>query len=208
MNSISTVNTMTLNGGTAFLDFINSGYDRELGVVTERLHSYEDLLTLTERLDLFEKPYMDTLRNKAVNSKKDAEDALKISLNYREKLYKLFAAIAQQQVDQLDLSVIADLNQLFAEALRIYILEITGTVLKFSFLPAPGDLQAPVRKLLLSAYNLLREDNFQNVKQCARCSWLFLDKTKNHGKKWCSMEFCGNAQKTKRYYEQQKAKGF
>jgi predicted RNA-binding Zn ribbon-like protein len=197
---------MTLDGGAACLDFVNSGYDREKGVVAERIHSYEDLLTLAERLNLFDKAYLNTLNKEALQSKKNAEQALTFARNCRKILYDLFTAVALRRADRLDPEVIADLNQLFAEARRLDLLYINDNELQFSFQPASGDLLAPVWRLVLSSYELLREGNLQFIKQCQRCSWLFIDKTKSHRKKWCSMESCGNAQKTKRYYDHQKVK--
>lgn len=202
---MTTVHTMTLDGGAPCLDFVNSGFDREKGVVTERLHSYEDLLTLAERLDIPDSVYLGTLKNKAAMSKKDAELALTFARDCRLKLYSLFASLAQGQAAKLGKTALTNLDQLFAEAHSHRLLSVSGDDLKFSFQPSPGDLRAPIWQLLLSAYDLLREGNLQYIKQCPRCSWVFIDQTKNHRKKWCSMESCGNAQKTKRYYAQQKA---
>ena len=50
-------------------------------------------------------------------------------------------------------------------------------------------------------------EDIANVRQCASetCSWLFLDKTKNHRRRWCDMKSCGNRAKARRYYQRQKA---
>jgi predicted RNA-binding Zn ribbon-like protein len=31
------------------------------------------------------------------------------------------------------------------------------------------------------------------------CGWLYLDTTRNHSRRWCSMELCGNAAKSRRH---------
>jgi len=197
---------MTLDGGVACLDFVNSGYDREYGVVTERLNSYEDLMILIERLQLFDTNYLDMLKSKARQSPELATEALMFARNIRQKLYCLFSGIAPQNIAEADQGIITDLNRLFAEAHRFDVLSVNGKDVEFSFRVAPGDLMAPVWRLLLSAYDLLKSGDLHNLKQCQRCAWLFMDQTKNHRKKWCSMESCGNAQKTKRYYARQKVK--
>src|SRR5438128_325072 len=38
-----------------------------------------------------------------------------------------------------------------------------------------------------------------------RCAWLFLDSTRNHSRRYCSMTECGNRAKQRRHY--QRAKG-
>jgi predicted RNA-binding Zn ribbon-like protein len=41
------------------------------------------------------------------------------------------------------------------------------------------------------------------VKQCAGegCGWLFLDTSRNHLRRWCTMDECGNRAKMRRRYE-------
>lgn len=42
------------------------------------------------------------------------------------------------------------------------------------------------------------------LRECAsdRCSWLFLDTTRNHSRRWCDMKGCGNQAKIQRYRSQ------
>ena len=49
MNAISTVDDMTLDGGVACLDFVNSGLGTAADETVERLHCYQDLLKLAAR---------------------------------------------------------------------------------------------------------------------------------------------------------------
>jgi predicted RNA-binding Zn ribbon-like protein len=57
-----------------------------------------------------------------------------------------------------------------------------------------------------AAAELLIGEDIGYVRQCASddCSWLFLDKTKNHRRRWCDMKSCGNRDKARRYYQRQK----
>ncbi|WP_409522828.1 CGNR zinc finger domain-containing protein [Pseudomonas sp.] len=36
------------------------------------------------------------------------------------------------------------------------------------------------------------------MKQCEGCSWMFIDRSKNHQRRWCSMSTCGAKAKTAR----------
>ena len=36
------------------------------------------------------------------------------------------------------------------------------------------------------------------------CRWLFLDRSKNHSRRWCDMRICGNRSKTRRFYARQR----
>ncbi|MCK4450409.1 MAG: CGNR zinc finger domain-containing protein, partial [Anaerolineae bacterium] len=33
------------------------------------------------------------------------------------------------------------------------------------------------------------------------CDWLFVDASKNHSRRWCSMNMCGSRVKARRYYQ-------
>jgi predicted RNA-binding Zn ribbon-like protein len=37
------------------------------------------------------------------------------------------------------------------------------------------------------------------VKLCAQCSWLFVDRSRNGSRRWCSMGECGAQVKMRRY---------
>jgi predicted RNA-binding Zn ribbon-like protein len=55
-----------------------------------------------------------------------------------------------------------------------------------------------------SAVELLTSDELDRVKQCGRCDWLFLDKSRNRSRRWCSMDACGNRIKMARRYKREK----
>jgi predicted RNA-binding Zn ribbon-like protein len=58
---------------------------------------------------------------------------------------------------------------------------------------------APLGPVLASALELLRGGELDRLKQCPGpdgwCGWLFLDRTKNRSRRWCSMAVCGNPAK-------------
>ena len=53
-----------------------------------------------------------------------------------------------------------------------------------------------------SAVELLTSPDLPRVSQCAApdCSWLFLDLTRNHSRRWCRAEGCGVRNRFRRYY--------
>ena len=46
---------------------------------------------------------------------------------------------------------------------------------------------------------LLTSPELSRLKRCAACPWLFLDHSRNHSRRWCSMEDCGTSEKMRRY---------
>ena len=70
-------------------------------------------------------------------------------------------------------------------------------------LETPESILAPVAA---DAARLLTEGDPALVKQCESdtCVLFFYDSTKNHSRRWCSMESCGNREKVKAFYERKK----
>ena len=57
-----------------------------------------------------------------------------------------------------------------------------------------------------SAAVLLTSTDLAKVRECeaADCYWLFLDNSRNHSRRWCTMSACGNREKARRYYRKQR----
>ncbi len=59
-----------------------------------------------------------------------------------------------------------------------------------------------------SAARLLTDEKLRSsVRQCADdrgCGVFFLDRTRNHSRRWCSMKSCGNRAKAQRHYQRQR----
>ncbi|HET9592875.1 MAG TPA: CGNR zinc finger domain-containing protein [Solirubrobacterales bacterium] len=67
--------------------------------------------------------------------------------------------------------------------------------------PARADLSGFEASLLLAVEHLQCHDAWPRLKACTdeTCHWAFYDATRNRSRTWCSMDVCGNRQKTKRY---------
>lgn len=67
----------------------------------------------------------------------------------------------------------------------------------------PRSLLAP---LAFAAAELLASTELQRVKACPPpqgCGWLFVDRSRNHSRTWCSMKTCGNLAKQHRHRARQ-----
>ncbi len=60
----------------------------------------------------------------------------------------------------------------------------------------------------LSASALLCSQDLSLVRRCQNeaCTLFFLDVTKNHTRRWCSMQSCGNRAKVAAHYQRNKAR--
>lgn len=69
--------------------------------------------------------------------------------------------------------------------------------------PARADLSGFEASLLLALEHLQCHAAWPRLKACTdeTCQWAFYDATRNRSRTWCSMDVCGNRQKTRRYRE-------
>jgi predicted RNA-binding Zn ribbon-like protein len=68
-------------------------------------------------------------------------------------------------------------------------------------------LERPLWPLAVAAVDLLRSGPLEQLKACEGCPWLFLDTSRNHSRRWCSMGDCGSRSKMQRYRERRATAG-
>jgi predicted RNA-binding Zn ribbon-like protein len=67
------------------------------------------------------------------------------------------------------------------------------------------DPMSAVHRLAHHAAQLLADaDALERLRGCDDCCWLYLDRSKNRSRKWCSMEDCGTNAKKRRYVEKRR----
>jgi predicted RNA-binding Zn ribbon-like protein len=72
---------------------------------------------------------------------------------------------------------------------------------RLTLVPARADLSGFEARLLLAIECLQAQGAWPRLKACTDegCQWAFYDTTRNRSRTWCSMEECGNREKTRRY---------
>jgi predicted RNA-binding Zn ribbon-like protein len=71
---------------------------------------------------------------------------------------------------------------------------------------ADADLERPIWPIVHAAIELLTAGPLDRVKACALCQYLFIDRSKNRSRRWCSMAACGTTEKMRRYTARRAAK--
>jgi predicted RNA-binding Zn ribbon-like protein len=74
----------------------------------------------------------------------------------------------------------------------------------FAWVWDDADPLAPVHRLTHAAAGLLTGDDLALLRCCAGCCWLFLDRSRGSGRRWCSMADCGTEAKKRRYVERRR----
>ncbi len=93
------------------------------------------------------------------------------------------------------------------EALRRSLLGALGRADVASVMPLELTAADLPDELGLAAWRLLEREDARRIRQCqaSDCGWLFLDRTKNGSRVWCSSADCGNRSRARRHYARRTA---
>ena len=183
------------------LDFINTLDDRFSNEPKELLQSYIDLARFAEDTRVLSDTQVDRLLAASLQSREEAQRALRSAIELREAMYPVFwALIKKKPVPAGPLYV---LNGYIHEAAQHISLVPRVGHFEWQFEEASNNFEAPLWPIARSAGELLASDRLQFVRACASktCEWLFLDESKNHRRRWCDMRQCGNRAKVRSFYK-------
>ena len=92
-------------------------------------------------------------------------------------------------------------------ACRSLLLDAQGRAEIVSVMPVEVTATSVYDELALAAWALLEREDARRLRQCRAddCGWLFLDRTKNASRVWCSSADCGNRDRVRRHYARRTA---
>jgi predicted RNA-binding Zn ribbon-like protein len=194
MRSAVTGRQLPLLGGAICLDFANT-IDPRFGESREEfLHSFAALAEWGRFVGLLTSAEGAAMLAEGDSNPQQASDAFRRAIELREAIYHLFKPwqrppsgaleILNRELQQGSMSVAVERRK------REYHLVWRTTTI------ADGLVGAVAR----SAAELLSSPDLERVRECAGsgCGWLFLDTSKAHRRRWCSMAICGNRTKAQR----------
>jgi predicted RNA-binding Zn ribbon-like protein len=196
--------TIELIGGELCLDFTNTVSTRKGGLSREYLTSYPELVEWSRHARTLSDEEAKVLLQETTHHPDRAAAALEWAIVLRETLYRIFSAIAHnRQPEGVDL---VTMNRALRDAMSR--LEVVPMADRFAWtwVADEADFDNPLWPVVRSAAQLLTSDDLARVCECARdgCDWLFVDTSKNHSRRWCSMAMCGSRVKSRRYYRRKK----
>lgn len=192
-------------GGSLALDFANTLGGTHTAPTHEHLVEYADLVEFGRLAGSLSPTYARRLLDEAARQPARAASVLRRATSLREAIWRVFDAIAKEE--RADPSDLAALHEQELAALSHARLQQTGSGVTYGW---SDDLllDRPLWAIARSAGDLLRSnDDLGRVRECgsATCEWLFIDKSRNHTRRWCDMKDCGNAAKVRRYRQRQRA---
>jgi len=205
------VSTVPLEGGHLALDFVNTigGLrDQPPSQEDELFASYDDLVVWCVRLGVISDADGGRLSRAAARDEKAAGRALRRARELRELIYATFRPIADGR--EPPAALLAELRDVDRAALAEAHLAPAdhgsgshARAMRWSW-PPPKELTDPLRPIAHAAVELLTNGPLEHVKICGNCRWLFLDQSRNHSRRWCSMAECGTQMKQRRFVERRR----
>ena len=196
-------------GGNLCLDFANTvdnfPNNRKGEHPVELLTGYSRLLRWGEESGAITKKTAEGLNQLASESPGNAQLVLSHAIQLRDAIYDIFSALSHRR--GIPTAALATVNQAVQHASDHAEVVHANRHFEWRWILPENHLDSMLWPVARAAAELLTSDDLTNVRQCASdtCAWLFLDKTKNHRRRWCDMRICGNRDKARRYYQRQKA---
>jgi predicted RNA-binding Zn ribbon-like protein len=132
----------------------------------------------------------------------EAARALTRALTLREAIYGLLSAVAHQE--PLNEAELSRFNRFLAESLHNTKISRTNEGFTWAWEADQPGFDRVLWTIAREAANLITSKEIKRVGECADnrgCGYLFIDTSRNHSRRWCSMESCGNRAKAQRHYQ-------
>jgi predicted RNA-binding Zn ribbon-like protein len=189
-----------LVGGDLCLDFANTLYGHQ-EPVHEYLLDYRDLVLWARLVGSLPAVRADALLLVWEQSRVQTEAVFGCALQLRETIFRIFTSLSHKESPSEADTTFLHRAWLESQAHSRLVQTESGFTLGWEQEEALDSMLWPI---LDSAMELLTSQDVKRVKQCGRCDWLFLDRSRNLSRQWCSMSACGNRIKMARRYQRKK----
>lgn len=172
----------------------------------ERLTDYNHLVFFGLESNLYPMRSVDHLYMRAGQAPGVGKGALQKAIQFREALFAIFSAVVEHRA--LPGNALQQLTLMLQEAMAHGRLVHSGHRFAWEWTSMNIHLESALWPIARAAADLLLSDELQHLRMCASddCAWLFIDRTKNHRRRWCDMKTCGNRVKARRHYQRVNSK--
>lgn len=197
--------TFDFESGDLSLDFANTTEWHASETPTEHMQSYADFITWGQQAGLVSPELAGRLGAQAASQPERAAAVYARAILLREAIYHIFSSqYASKPVPEADLAV---LNAHLQEAMaHLHLVPVDGE-LRWDWAAGSDSVERILWSVARAAAELLTSEKAERVRECEDdrgCGYLFIDQTKNHSRRWCSMTSCGNRAKARRHYQRVK----
>ena len=192
-------------GGSVALDFANTLGGMHTAPTHEHLIEYADLVAFGHSAGTISPSQGRRSIDEAERQPARAAAVLRRAISLREAIWRVFDAFAKNgRAEPTDLETIHE-EELAALKHALYAQNGSEVAYQWS---EELSLDRPLWDIARAAGELLRsKGDLVRVRECgsATCEWLFIDKSRNHTRRWCDMNDCGNVAKVRRFRQRKSA---
>jgi predicted RNA-binding Zn ribbon-like protein len=185
-------------GGELCLEFTNTVGDHSKTRDVERLTDWDALLKWAVAAGALNATEAQALRKTGGRDSAAARRSLQSLLQFRNLLFRVLSALAagrapvREDLEGVEIAVLG--------ALRSAHLIQQNQTFEWAISHSESPMKTPLARIALSALRLLQGTDLSRLRECQRCSWLFVDRSKSHGRRWCRADACGNRARVARHY--------
>jgi len=194
-----------LLAGSLCLDFANTLDKRQSATPEDKLDGYEALVAFGQQTGTFSHSEAHKLQREGVRQKENAARILHEAAELRELVFRILTAVAaRREVAEPDA---AALNAALQKVNAGSFIAPGKTQLAWRWTEKDVCAERLLAAVVRSAAEVLTSDDIERVKRCAsaKCSWLFMDRSRSHNRRWCEMRTCGSQHKANAYYHRKAA---
>lgn len=188
-------------GGALCLDFVNSVDSWFADPPRERFRSFSDWLNWSGGAGTASDAEIRAAHRAAAQDPASARRTLDRVRATRDALYRVLQAmISGRSPSRPDVAL---LGRSIAAARANRCIAWSPDGFAESWSDEAGSHERLLGTVMLNAHAVLLDAGTAGrIDQCPApdCGWLFLDTSKNHSRRWCSMRTCGNLAKAQRHY--------
>jgi predicted RNA-binding Zn ribbon-like protein len=188
-----------LVAGHLALDFANTlDYRYDPDRLIDLLPTYDRFLAFCRQSGVINEPQRKRLL--ASTRERNAQRTLKKVIEFREALYVLIlSAVNGRPPDDSPLQMF---NGTLAGARVPDSIRWEGNGFVRSCRGLAESPAGPLWIIVNASAVLLTSPDLRHIQECGakNCRWLFLDRSRNHSRRWCDMRLCGNRSKAQRFY--------
>ncbi|MEO5757104.1 MAG: CGNR zinc finger domain-containing protein [Mesorhizobium sp.] len=172
------------------LDFLNTVGDQDKARAQEKLITWDHAVSWAQYAGLVSDMEGDQLKLAAEHQK-----SLKRLWEFREATFSLISPIVQGT--EVSAATIERIENCVQQAVSASRLSKTGRAREIPAVNAGAELIH--HRLALHLFGFLSSPDMSKIRECKRCSWLFIDRGRGNGRIWCKMTSCGNRAKAERF---------
>jgi predicted RNA-binding Zn ribbon-like protein len=189
-------------GGNLALDLANTVHDRGALDPQDDLKTHADLIQWGRQAGLIDARPSPRLQGKQLAR---AEREFHRTLELRDDIYAI--AVSRVRGEKIPRASLQGFNRHLRKIMADAGLRIAGKHFELVWGENGSPLSQVRAAVVRSAVTLLTSDDMRKVRECGgdKCSWLFVDSSRNGRRRWCDMRACGNRAKVRRFRQRKPA---